>query len=114
LDQAVQHLHEATELSPHFVEAYLEIGQVHRERRNPQKALKYFEQATVIAPHDPRPFIETGLALRESKDFLGAESMLRNAAALAPKDPAIQRSLASVVALNLVHPTLPLKAASNL
>ncbi|MCH7662540.1 MAG: tetratricopeptide repeat protein, partial [Chloroflexi bacterium] len=105
LDQALHHLSESIDLAPHFLDAYLEIGQVHQKRRQPQEALEYFQRATGIAPHDPRPFVETGLAMKESKDFANAESMLRTASALAPKDPVIQRSLAAIVALNLVHPT---------
>ena len=113
LDQALHHLSEAIDLAPHFLDAYLEIGQVHQKRRQPQEALEYFQRATGIAPHDPRPFVETGLALKESKDFANAESMLRTASALAPKDPTIQRSLAAIVALNLVHPTPPRNAAAS-
>jgi hypothetical protein len=43
--------------------------------------------------------------LKESKDYVNAEIMLRKAASFAPKDIGIQRRLAAMIALNLVHHT---------
>jgi Flp pilus assembly protein TadD len=47
--------------------------------------------------------LQAGLALKEAKDYAAAETELRLAAELAPKDARIQRQLAGLIALNLVH-----------
>jgi tetratricopeptide (TPR) repeat protein len=103
LDQAVHHLSETIRLAPDFIEAYLEIGHVHQERREHNQALNAFRQAITVAPHDHRAYYLISLALKESKDYLSAEKMLRRAADLAPNDVSIHRLLGAVVALNLVH-----------
>jgi tetratricopeptide (TPR) repeat protein len=103
LDQAVHHLSETIRLSPDLVDAYLEIGHVHQERRQHNQALNAFRQAIAVAPRDHRPYYLIGQALKESKDYLGAEKMLRLANELAPDDISIHRLLGAVVALNLVH-----------
>jgi tetratricopeptide (TPR) repeat protein len=103
LDQAVHHLSETIRLSPDLVDAYLEIGHVHQERRQHNQALNAFRQAIAVAPRDHRPYYLIGQALKESKDYLGAEKMLRRATELAPDDVSIHRLLGAVVALNLVH-----------
>jgi Flp pilus assembly protein TadD len=56
-----------------------------------------------LAPKDAAPHLEIGLALKEAKDFDGSEAELRRAAHLSPKDRHIQRQLAGVIALNIVH-----------
>jgi len=103
LDQSIQHLNEAIQLSPDRLEPYLELGQARKEQREYQQALQVFERATVIAPDDPRALFQAGLALKESKDYKSSETMLRRAVSLAPNDPTIRRQLAAVVALNLIH-----------
>ena len=103
LDQAVQHLNDAVNLSPDFLDAYLELGLTRKDRREYHQALQAFEVATKIAPRDPRPHYLAGLALKEGKDFRRSETMLRQAANLAPDDVMVRRQLAQVVALNLVH-----------
>jgi tetratricopeptide (TPR) repeat protein len=103
LDQAVHHLSETIRLSPDLIDAYLEIGHVHQERRQHNQALNAFRQAIAVAPRDHRPYYLIGQALKESKDYLGAEKMLRRATELAPDDVSIHRLLGAVVALNLVH-----------
>ena len=103
LDQAVHHLSETIRLAPDMVDAYLEIGHVHHERRQHNQALNAYRQAITVAPHDHRAYYMIGLALKETKDYLGAEKMLRRAADLAPNDVSIHRLLGAVVALNLVH-----------
>ena len=103
LDQSIQHLNEAIQLSPDRLEPYLELGLARKERREYQQALQIFERATVIAPDDPRALFQAGLALKESKDYKSSETMLRRAVSLAPNDLNIRRQLAAVVALNLVH-----------
>ncbi|HEX7973347.1 MAG TPA: tetratricopeptide repeat protein, partial [Anaerolineales bacterium] len=103
LDQAVHHLSEATRHNPAALEAYLELGRTHQDRRQPAQALNVYQQTIQAAPGDPRAYYQAGMVLKESKDYLGAESMLRKAAELAPTDVSIHRLLGAVVALNLVH-----------
>jgi tetratricopeptide (TPR) repeat protein len=103
LDQSIHHLSEAARLTPQSVKIYLELGHANRERRQYSEAIEAYQEAAKTAPEDYRPLNEIGLTLRDSKDYLGAERMLRRAAEMAPNDPAVHRSLAAVVALNLVH-----------
>ena len=103
LDQAIHHLSEAARLAPQGIDIYLELGMAHRERRQYTEAMEAYQQAAAAAPKDYRPYNEMGLTLRDNKDYLGAERMLRRAAEMAPNDPAVHRSLAAVVALNLLH-----------
>jgi tetratricopeptide (TPR) repeat protein len=103
LDQAVYHLEEVIRMVPEKIEAFLELGRTHQDRRQQAQALLMYRRAANIAPHDPRPYLQAGLALKEGKDYLESESMLRRAADLAPNDPTIRRQLAAVIAINLVH-----------
>jgi tetratricopeptide (TPR) repeat protein len=103
LDQSIHHLSEAAQFTPQVVDIYLELGLAHRERRQYSEALEAYQEAAKVAPKDYRSYNEMGLTLRDSKDYLGAERMLRRAAEMAPNDPAVHRSLAAVVALNLLH-----------
>ena len=103
LDQALHHLNQAVQINPSFLDAQIELGFVHKDRREYQPALQAFEQAALIAPSDPRPPYQAGLALKEGKDYRKAESLLRRAANLSPTDVNIRRQLAAVVALNLIH-----------
>lgn len=103
LDQAVHHLDEVIQLSPEKIEAYLELGRTHQDRRQLAQALLMYRRAATIAPRDPRSYLQAGLALKEGKDYVEAETMLRRAAELAPNDPTIRRQLAAVIAINLVH-----------
>ena len=103
LDQAIHHLNVTIEIAPRFLEAYLEIGEAHYQRREHQQALEYFTHATTIAPNNPIPYKMAGIILKECKDYVGAEAMLRRAATLAPRDLFIQRQLGAVIALTLIH-----------
>ncbi len=103
LDQAVHHLSEAIHLRPENVEPYLELGQVHLERRQYSQAQRAFQQAIQTAPLDPRGYYYAGMAMKEGRDYLEAERLLRRASELAPRDLTIRRLLGAVVALNLVH-----------
>ncbi|MEX2161675.1 MAG: tetratricopeptide repeat protein [Anaerolineales bacterium] len=103
LDQSLHHLDEATRLSPHLAESQLERGRVFIARRQHRQAMEAFRRAAAMAPESAAPHYEAGLALKEAKDYSAAESELRQAARLAPKDRTIQRQLATVIALNLVH-----------
>jgi tetratricopeptide (TPR) repeat protein len=103
LDNAVHHLSEAVRLTPGDIEAYLELGRTHQERRQYAQAIAVLRQAIQIAPTDARPYYQAGVALKENKDYEGAESMLRRAAQYSPTDLSIHRLLGAVVALNLVH-----------
>jgi tetratricopeptide (TPR) repeat protein len=103
LDQAVYHLEEVTRMVPEKIEAIIELGRTHQDRRQQAQALLMYRRAATLAPHDPRPYLQAGLALKDGKDYLESESMLRRAADLAPNDPTIRRQLAAVIAINLVH-----------
>jgi tetratricopeptide (TPR) repeat protein len=99
-DLSIHYLNETIQLSPGFLNAYLEIAEVYHQRRQHQEALDYLQQAISISPNDPRPFAIAGNLLREAKDYQGAKEMLDRAAEIAPK-----RKLGAVTALTLVHPT---------
>jgi len=103
LDQSLHHLDEAIRLKPQMLGPHLERGQVFLSRRQHRQALAAFSQAAAVAPLSPAPHFEAGMALKEAKDYAAAEHELRLAAKLAPKDRHIQRQLAAVIALNLVH-----------
>lgn len=103
LDQAVKHLSQAIDHFPDWGEPYIELGRTYHERRQYDLALQTFQQAIAIAPGDPHPYYQAGMTLKETKDYPNAERMLRKAAHLTPEDVSIQRQLAAIIALNLVH-----------
>jgi tetratricopeptide (TPR) repeat protein len=103
LDQAVFHLEEVIRMVPEKIDALLELGRTHQDRRQQAQALLMYRRAANISPNDPRPYLQAGLALKEGKDYLESESMLRRAADLAPNDTTVRRQLAAVIAINLVH-----------
>lgn len=103
LDQSLHHLDQAAKLAPYLVDSHLERGRVFQSRRQFKQALDAFDQAANIAPDKAQPHVEAALALKEAKDYGAAEAKLRKAAKLAPKDRVVQRQLAAVIALNLVH-----------
>ncbi len=103
LDQSLHHLDQAAKLAPYFATSHVERGRVFLARRQPDLATKAFQQAASLAPNDAIPHLELGLMLKDAKDYNGSEAELRKAAKLAPKDRQIQRQLAGVIALNLVH-----------
>ncbi len=105
LDQAIHYLSETIRQCPSTIEAYIELGKTHQERREDMQALRIYQQAVLVSPEDARPYYAAALILRESKDYLGAETMLRKAAKLAPEDLSIRRQLGAIIALNLVHNT---------
>jgi tetratricopeptide (TPR) repeat protein len=105
LDQSLHNLTQAIKLSPRFLEAYLEIGETLRQRREYTKALGHFEKAIEIAPKDPRGYSAAGLLLKDGKDYSGAEAFFRKASCIAPNDIFIQRQLATVIALAIIHKT---------
>ncbi len=103
LDQSLHHLDQAAKLAPYLVDSYLERGRVFQSRRQFKQALDAFDKAANIAPDKAQPHVEAAQALKEAKDYGAAEAKLRKAAKLAPKDRVVQRQLAAVIALNLVH-----------
>jgi tetratricopeptide (TPR) repeat protein len=103
LDQSLHHMDEAIRLRPQALDAYLERGRVFLSRRQHGQAIAAFQQAAAVAPLSAAPHFEAGMALKDAKDYTAAESELRKAARLAPKDRDIQRQLAAIIALNLVH-----------
>jgi len=103
LDQAIFHLSQSIQLDPTMIEAYLDLGRVHLDRREFNQAMKIYQMGIEIAPDDAHPYYHCGIALKENKDFVQAEAMLRKAANLAPNDIGIQRTHGALVVLNLVH-----------
>lgn len=103
LDQSLHHLDKAVEQAPNLAEAHMERGRVFLARRQHHAALEAFEMAAKAAPEQAAPHLEAALALKEAKDYSTAENELRAAAKLAPKDARVQKQLAAVIALNLVH-----------
>jgi tetratricopeptide (TPR) repeat protein len=103
LDLGLHQLDEAARLAPHLLEAHLERGRVFLARRQHAQALDAFKIAASVSPDEAMPHYEAALALKDAKDYGEAERELRQAAKLAPKDRQIQRQLAAVIALNLVH-----------
>ena len=81
----------------------MERGRVFLSRRQHSQAIAAFQQAAAVAPLSAAPHFEAGMALKDAKDYSAAESELRKAAKLAPKDRNMQRQLAAIIALNLVH-----------
>ncbi|MGH2582027.1 MAG: tetratricopeptide repeat protein [Anaerolineales bacterium] len=105
LDQSLHLLDEAIRMAPYMLDAQVERGRVFLARRQFTEAIDAYKQAAERAPHEMKPHWEAGLALKEAKDYAGAEAELRKAAHLAPTDPQVQRQLAAVIALNMVHKT---------
>jgi tetratricopeptide (TPR) repeat protein len=103
LDQALHQLTQSLKLSPNLLIAHLEIGETLNQRKEYIKALEHYQRAIEIAPRDPRPYKEAGLLLKESKDYVAAEAMFRQAYAIDSDDIFIQRQLATVIALALIH-----------
>ena len=103
LDQALSYLSKSINLTPHFIDVYIEISKTLQARRESSKALNYLEDAMLIAPQDPRPYLHAGILLKEGKDYLGAEAMLKKASALDPDDVNIKRQLAAVIAMAIIH-----------
>jgi len=103
LDQAITHLNNAIDLNPQWSEPHLELGRTYQQRRQYDQALVSYQQAIALDPANPQPYQRAGMVLKDSKDYINAELMLRKAAKLDPKDVGIQRKLAAMIALNLVH-----------
>ena len=103
LDQSIHQLSESIQLTPLYLEPYLELGKAHQDRRQHALSLQTYQKAISIAPNDPRPYCQAGVLLKESHDYPGAENMLRRAADLAPDNLNIHRQLGALVALNIVH-----------
>jgi len=103
LDQAIQHLSEATLAAPANLDILLELGRASQERREYTQALKTYQKAMGGSGSDYRPYYQAGLVLKDSKDYVAAEAMLRRAAQLAPNEVSVHRLLGAVVTLNLVH-----------
>ncbi|MEN8240319.1 MAG: tetratricopeptide repeat protein [Chloroflexota bacterium] len=103
LDQALHQLTQTLQLTPNFLAAHLEIGETLTQRNEFEKALTHYQTAIEISPNDPRAYKEAGMLLKEGKDYLGAETMFRQAYAHDKNDLFIQRQLAAVIALALIH-----------
>ena len=103
LDQAVHYLTEATRAAPNSAEAWLALGRAQAERGLFKEAMNAYERARMLDPRNPLPYYHAALAAREVSDFETAEKLLEEAARLDPDNVAIQRQLAAVRVINLVH-----------
>jgi len=103
LDQAVHYLTEATRAVPDSAKAWLALGRAQAERGLFREAMNAYEQARNLDPQNPLPYYYAALAAREVSDFETAEKLLEEAARLDPDNVAIQRQLAAVRVINLVH-----------
>jgi tetratricopeptide (TPR) repeat protein len=103
LDRAVHHFSEAIRLDPVCVDAYLELAEIYKDRREYQDALHVYQRAMRVLPKDYRPYFQAGQVMKECKDYIGAEAMYRQAVELNPSDLQVKRQLGAIIALNLVH-----------
>jgi len=65
LDQAIVQLNEAIQLAPESVEPYLELAQVHLDRRQYDRSFEVLKQAIQLSPDDARLYHQAGIALKE-------------------------------------------------
>ncbi len=103
LDQAVYHLTEAVRLMPQDAGIWMELGRAYEKRRELHRAVQAYEQACARSPENPEPYYLAGEVYKALKDYPRAERAIRHAAALAPANVQLQRLLASLTALNIVH-----------
>ena len=103
LDQAISELEKSAALAGHIVATHLEMGHVYLARRQRHSALQAFEKASAVDPSSPEPYLQLAQLFKNSKDYPKAEMALRQATEVAPQDSYIQRQLAAVMTLNLVH-----------
>ncbi len=103
LDQAVYHLTQAVEHRPESPEIWLALGQAYETRREYHRAAQAYEQACALSPDDALPYERAGLCYKALKDYPRAERAIRHAVSLAQTDVRLQRLLASLTALNVVH-----------
>ncbi len=103
LDQAVYHLTEATRLTPQDAGIWMELGRAYEKRRDMHRAVQAYERACALSPENPEPYHLAGEAYKTLKDYPRAERAIRHAAALSPTNVQLQRLLASLTALNIVH-----------
>ncbi len=103
LDQAVYHLTEATRLTSQDAGIWMELGRAYEKRRDLHRAVQAYEQACTLSPENPEPYHLAGEVYKALKDYHRAERAIRHAAALAPANVQLQRLLASLTALNIVH-----------
>ncbi len=103
LDKALDHFSKAVLIDELDVQAWVEMGDIHLDQNESEKALNAYREACSRNQKEPLPYYKSGLLLRDLKDYEAAEKMLRIASDLSPKDATIRRQLAGVIALNLVH-----------
>ncbi len=103
LDSAIHQLNQAIDCNPRNLEAHLELGRTHQDRRQFSLAVAAYQGAMQVAGPDYRPYFMAGLALKEAKEYQAAEEMLQKAVEKSPDNPIVHRQLGAVIALNLVH-----------
>lgn len=103
LDQSLQLLEQALQITDTMPEIHLEMGKAFAARRQRHSAQAAFEKAAGLAPRNAEAYLLVAKMHKATKDYGQAEAWLRKATKVAPKDAAIQKQLAAVMALNLVN-----------
>jgi tetratricopeptide (TPR) repeat protein len=103
LDSAIHQLNQAIERNPGNLDAHLELGRTHQDRREYALAVSAYQGGMQVAGSDYRPYYMAGIALKEAKEYQAAEEMLQKAVEKSPDNPIVHRQLGAVIALNLVH-----------
>ena len=113
LDQAVYHLSKSIEKQPNYFDAYLEIGDTYHQRREYSKAIDFYNRAVEIAPENPHVHLCVGLLYKDTKNYIEAKNHLQTASYLDPNDTFIQKQLAAVMTLAIIHHPTPINEVSK-
>ncbi len=113
LDQAVYHLSKSIEKQPNYLDAYLEIGDTYHQRREYSKAIDFYNRAVEIAPDNPHVHLSIGLLYKDTKNYVEAKNHLQTASYLDPNDTFIQKQLAAVMTLAIIHHPTPINEVSK-
>lgn len=103
LDQSLDELSKLETEAPNDYRVPLEIGLVHRARRQWGLAQRAFERAIDLRGDSAAAHFHAGMVLKALKSYAQAATMLQRAVALNPHDSEALQQLAAVQALELVH-----------
>lgn len=103
LDQALAELTALEADDPTDARIPIEIGLVHKARRQQDKALHAFQRAATIRPEIPTSHYEAGIILKGLKAYRQAAECFERVVELDPSDVDALHQLAAVQALELVH-----------
>lgn len=109
LDEAIQHLREATRLDPSFMRAHYNLGNGLRSNKQFDEAIKSYEETIRRAPHYIEAQIMLGNALTDKGDLPGAEAAFRKAIKLKDSPRRIEPYLIARSYFNLGNTLFRLK-----